>query len=43
MFEEKRSANVWNVALIAVLVFVAVISIAGVLEPAQVSAVSAKL
>ncbi len=43
MLEEHKTGSVWNVALIAVVVFVAVMALAGVLSPGEVTAVSAKL
>ncbi len=43
MLEEHKTGSVWNVALIAVVVFVAVVALAGVFSPGEVMPVSAKL
>ncbi len=43
MLEEHKTGSVWNVALIAVVVFVAVVALAGVFSPGEAMPVSAKL
>lgn len=43
MIEEKTQSSVWNVAILAVVLFLAVISFEGVFAPSKVSSISASV
>lgn len=42
MLEEKKPGSVWNVALMAIGLFLAVIVIHGIITPAEIAAVAVK-
>ena len=37
MIEERKPGSVWNVAMIAVILFVAVVIVAGMVSPGEVA------
>jgi hypothetical protein len=43
MLEKKAPGSVWNVAFVAVAMFIAAMAISGILLPAEVGAVAASL